>query len=148
MVGKASGVSSSVGRGSDGMAGISDGGSDGVSGVGDGGGDGVSGVGDGGSVVGSNGGSNGVSSGQDSDRVKGGDPKRKGRRKKQEEEKNVVKAEEIEGYRGNKDIDSLLEFLGEGEEGDHTDPRKWQMPEGEVQDPLRAEKVQYPQMHW
>jgi len=45
MVGKASGVSSSVGRGSDGMAGISDGGSDGVSGVGDGGGDGVSGVG-------------------------------------------------------------------------------------------------------
>ena len=63
-----------------------------------------------------NGGSNGVSSAQDSDRGKGGDPKRKGRRKKQEEEKNVVKAEEIEGYRGNKDIDSLLEFLGEGEE--------------------------------
>lgn len=61
-----------------------------------------------------NGGSNGVSAGQDSDRGK--DPKRKGRRKKQEEEKNVVKAEEIEGYRGNKDIDSLLEFLGEGEE--------------------------------
>ena len=64
---------------------------------------------------GSTGGSNGVSSAQDSDRGKG-DPKRKGRRKKQEEEKNVVKAEEIEGYRGNKDIDSLLEFLGEGEE--------------------------------
>ena len=60
-----------------------------------------------------NGGSNGVSAGQDSDR---GKDKRKGRRKKQEEEKNVVKAEEIEGYRGNKDIDSLLEFLGEGEE--------------------------------
>merc|ERR1719341_237284 len=58
--------------------------------------------------------SNGVSAGQDSDRGK--DPKRKGRRKKLEEEKNVVKAEEIEGYRGNKDIDSLLEFLGEGEE--------------------------------
>ena len=59
------------------------------------------------------------SSGQclESERGKGADPKRKGRRKKQEEEKNVVKAEDIEGYRGNKDIDSLLEFLGEGEEG-------------------------------
>merc|ERR1712209_173045 len=33
------------------------------------------------------------------------------RNKKNEEEKNVVKAEDIEGYRGNKDIDSLLEFL-------------------------------------
>lgn len=29
----------------------------------------------------------------------------------QEEEKNVVKAEDIEGYRGNKDIDSILEFI-------------------------------------
>merc|ERR1719410_1792244 len=43
------------------------------------------------------------------------DSKRK-RKKKKEEEKNVVKAEYIEGYRGNKDIDSLLEFIGEGEE--------------------------------
>merc|ERR1719460_3414602 len=70
LVGKASGVSSSVGRGSDGMAGISDGGSGGVSGISDGGSgvsssvsrgsDGVSGVGNGGSVVvGSDGGSDG-----------------------------------------------------------------------------------------
>jgi len=41
--------------------------------------------------------------------------KRKVRRKK-EEEKNVVKAEDIEGYRGNKDIDSILEFI-DGENG-------------------------------
>ena len=34
----------------------------------------------------------------------------------QEEEKNVVKAEDIEGYRGNKDIDSILEFI-DGENG-------------------------------
>merc|ERR1719278_1817094 len=44
-----------------------------------------------------------------------GDGKRKVRRKK-EEEKNVVKAEDIEGYRGNKDIDSILEFI-DGENG-------------------------------
>ena len=50
----------------------------------------------------------------DTDRGKE-DSKRK-RKKKKEEEKNVVKAEDIEGYRGNKDIDSLLEFIGEGEE--------------------------------
>ena len=57
----------------------------------------------------------GLTSQQDSvERNKDG--KRKNRKKKNEEEKNVVKAEDIEGYRGNKDIDSLLEFLGEGEE--------------------------------
>merc|ERR1712050_30892 len=39
-----------------------------------------------------------------------GEGKRKVRRKK-EEVKNVVKAEDIEGYRGNKDIDSILEFI-------------------------------------
>merc|ERR1719410_1632102 len=50
----------------------------------------------------------------DTDRGKE-DSKRK-RKKKKEEEKNVVKAEDIEGYRGNKDIDSLLEFIGEEEE--------------------------------
>merc|ERR1719206_443278 len=37
-------------------------------------------------------------------------------RRKKEEEKNVVKAEDIEGYRGNKDIDSILEFI-DGENG-------------------------------
>merc|ERR1719341_1122551 len=58
VVGKASGVSSSDGRGSDGMAGIGDGGSVVSSSVSRGS-DGVSGVGNGGSVVGSNGGSDG-----------------------------------------------------------------------------------------
>jgi len=53
--------------------------------------------------------------GTDPRKASNGDAKRKNRRKK-EEEKNTVKAEDIEGYRGNKDIDSLLEFLGEGEE--------------------------------
>ena len=45
------------------------------------------------------------------------DSKRKPRRKK-EEEKNVIKAEDIEGYRGNKDLSSVLEFLGEVEGAD------------------------------
>jgi hypothetical protein len=49
---------------------------------------------------------------EDKSKVEG---KRKVRRKK-EEEKNVVKAEDIEGYRGNKDIDSILEFI-DGENG-------------------------------
>jgi len=49
---------------------------------------------------------------EDKTKVEG---KRKVRRKK-EEEKNVVKAEDIEGYRGNKDIDSILEFI-DGENG-------------------------------
>jgi len=53
--------------------------------------------------------------GTDSRKTSNGDTKRKNRRKK-DEEKNTVKAEDIEGYRGNKDIDSLLEFLGEGED--------------------------------
>ena len=58
---------------------------------------------------------NGLSSHQDT--VKAGDnSKRRTKKKKNDEEKNVVKAEDIEGYRGNKDIDSLLEFLGEGED--------------------------------
>merc|ERR1719394_1169160 len=48
---------------------------------------------------------------------------RKARRKQKDEEKNVVKAEDIEGYRGNKDIDSLLEFLGE-EEGNKKKSKK------------------------
>merc|ERR1719341_483289 len=58
VVGKAGGVSSSDGRGSDGMAGIGDGSSVVSSSVSRGG-DGMSGVGNGGSVVGSNGGSDG-----------------------------------------------------------------------------------------
>ena len=58
VVGKAGGVSSSDGRGSDGMAGIGDGGSVVSSSVSRGS-DGMSGVGNGGSVVGSNGGSDG-----------------------------------------------------------------------------------------
>merc|ERR1719341_653433 len=58
VVGKAGGVSSSDGRGSDGMAGIGDGGSVVSSSVSRGS-DGMSGVGNGGSMVGSNGGSNG-----------------------------------------------------------------------------------------
>ena len=41
---------------------------------------------------------------------------RKGKRgRKKEEEKNVVKAEDIEGYRGTADLDSLLQFI-DGEE--------------------------------
>merc|ERR1711874_745487 len=36
--------------------------------------------------------------------------KRKPRRKK-DAEKDTVKAEDIEGYRGNKDIDSILQFI-------------------------------------
>ena len=57
------------------------------------------------------------------DRAKGGEKGRKARRKQKDEEKNVVKAEDIEGYRGNKDIDSLLEFLGE-EEGNKKKSKK------------------------
>ena len=37
------------------------------------------------------------------------------RGRKKEEEKNVVKAEDIEGYRGTADLDSLLQFI-DGEE--------------------------------
>jgi len=52
---------------------------------------------------------------QKSDRpVEGG--KRKVRRKKTEEERGVVKAEDIEGYRGEEDIDSILSFI-DGEAG-------------------------------
>jgi hypothetical protein len=30
----------------------------------------------------------------------------------QEEEKNVKKSEDIEGYRGNEDVESILQFIG------------------------------------
>merc|ERR1711872_445318 len=33
-------------------------------------------------------------------------------RRKKEEEKNVKKSEEIEGYRGNQDVDAILQFIG------------------------------------
>ena len=58
---------------------------------------------------------NGLSSHQDNGKASD-TSKRRTKKKKNDEEKNVVKAEDIEGYRGNKDIDSLLEFLGEGED--------------------------------
>ena len=37
-------------------------------------------------------------------------------KKHKKDEKNVLNAEDVEGYNGNKDIDSLLQFIGEGEE--------------------------------
>merc|ERR1712226_1242463 len=52
---------------------------------------------------------------QKSDRpVDGG--KGKVRRKKTEEERGVMKAEDIEGYRGEEDLDSILSFI-DGEAG-------------------------------
>lgn len=40
-----------------------------------------------------------------------GEGKRKARRKKQDAEKDTVKAEDIEGYRGNTDLDTILQFI-------------------------------------
>merc|ERR1712142_968023 len=62
---------------------------------------------------------------------------RKQRRKK-DEERNVKKSEDIEGFRGNDDMDSILQFLGE--DADNTS-RKNRKSQDKTTDKLEKDKT-------